>query len=341
MMWRRCKRASATATRSDLDRLESRLREEMTTTRSDLIEHIDSMHERASTAGQVRQSRQRTVLAVVAAVVAVVTGLMSWQLLSGSLPTSPTALPPGRIGIATVGDAERDTVQVVARFSAEDPNSTEFELIVTDLGRKAPTEIVLFFCGPIREGLRLSDVNDEGEISFQPMPIRGSSDSNLGHHDACQFAVVKLASEFFRQVILAGRSSHPIRAGSGADVMYSLPGVTTPVVKQDFLGKEAYPLGMGSTIDVSFTDIPDDLRVVHSRPQIPDSGSLAWEQRLSVPGLPGLYRVTGELTTEKARSEVDFFVAGAFVGIFGAAALWLLEILLSIVVERTRDSKSR
>jgi hypothetical protein len=186
----------------------------------------------------------------------------------------------------------------------------------------------------------LSDVNGEGEISFQPMP-REASDSNLGDHDKCRFAMVKLASVFFRQAILVGRSSHPIRAGSGADVMYSLPGVTTPVVGQQFLGKEARPLGMESTMGVSFRDIPDDLRVVHSRPQIPDSGSLVWEQRLSAPGLPGLYRVTGELTTERARSEVDFFVAGTLVGISGAAAFWFLEILLSMTVERTRDLKSR
>jgi hypothetical protein len=118
---------------------------------------------------------------------------------------------------------------------------------------------------------------------------------------------------------------------SGAKILYTLPGVTTLLSSEDLNGSTVHPLPPDSTVKVRLGEPPADLTVTASSRQIPASGQLAWSYKVTDPDLPDWYRVGGFLASAEETAQSLIFFAGALVGVFGAALLWLLESLVQLL----------
>jgi hypothetical protein len=303
--------------------------------RSTVDRLLESENSRAADAA----SRRRMAIWIGFAL-ALVFSLVSVGLLVWSLPASPTASAPGRIGLVLPEGARNGSVQVHADFSGKVDSPASFQVVVsvipqTDTAPTTPTSIGFLFCGDIRLGLRLTEANTPD----QPAPVGVESDSlesdsRLGDRRECDFVTITSQSW---QVILQASSDLRLATADGKRVLYALPGVTTTAIDETINGSVVHPLPSGTSLDVAMADVPVDLTVSAAAPQIPAAGDLAWSfADLRTTNAPNEYRIAGELGDRENLSEFALFTAGALIGIAGAALLWALEALFDGPRRRSR-----
>ena len=281
--------------------------------------------------------KRRLAIAWLGGLMACVFTIASIVLVMVSLPASPTSAAPGRIGVV-MPEVPDGTVQVYASFSGAIDSSAQFELIISVLPIADPvanTSFGIFFCGPIRDGLTLTQANTSDIPT--PVPVEQGSpeaDSRLGIRSECDFVTV---SSDNWQVILYGKSNHALAATAGKKVLYALPGVTTTFRDETVNGVLMHPLPQDSTVRVAMAQVPSDLSVSAAVPQIPAAGDLAWTYTdvLRV-NAPSEYRLSGVLGDRENNSQALLFTAGALVGLAGAALLWALEGIVEIALSRRR-----
>jgi hypothetical protein len=138
----------------------------------------------------------------------------------------------------------------------------------------------------------------------------------------------------FEQAVLHISSSRLIAVTSGAKILYTLPGITTLVSTEDLNGSPVHPLPSDSTVEVTLSGVPADLTVAAASPQIPAAGQLDWGYTLGPSRLPLVYRVSGSLASAERTAQRNIFFAGAFLGISGAAVIWLIESLIHLFFRR-------
>ena len=148
-----------------------------------------------------------------------------------------------------------------------------------------------------------SQLSPGGHSAEMISDSRSKSDSRLGDRRTCAYAVDEMTDGF--QALLTISSSRPITVSSKAKILYSLPGITTLLSSEDMDGSTVRPLHSDSTVDVALGEVPADLTVVASSPQIPTSGHLAWSYSIADPDLPDSYRVS-RLSRERRENCSDF-----------------------------------
>lgn len=304
----------------------------------DLRASLDVLAKDRASEAAVGQSRRRAVVWV-GAVLACVFTAASIGLVAVSLPSSPTAPDQGRIGVVMPEDPD-GTVQVYASFSGSLDSKSRFELVVSVFppaeSSSSGTSVGIFFCGAIREGLKLRQANTNDIPS--PVPVEQDvleADSRLGERSECEF--VSVTSDNF-QVILFGESDHSSVTTAGKKALYVFPGVATTVAEENVNGMLMRPLPRDSTLDVVMTDVPPDLTVSASAPQIPPDGNLAWPfADIRSINAPSEYRISGVLGDRENTSQALLFTAGALIGLAGAALLWALEGIVEITLIRRRS----
>lgn len=292
---------------------------------------VDRLLEMENSKAQEVASRRRTAIWA-GFLVSLTFGLVSVGLLVWSLPASPTASDPGRIAVVLPEGSRGGSVRVNASFSGEVDSRALFKVVVsmfpeTEARSKTPTSIGFFFCGAIRRGLLLTEVNAPDQPDLAAVESDSlESDSRLGARSECEFVTITSSSW---QVILYGSSDLRLANASGKRVLYVLPGVTTTAIDETVNGSVVHPLPSGTSLDVMMEDIPVDLAVSAASPQIPEAGNLAWSfADIKLTNAPSEYRIAGELSDRNNLSQVALFTAGALVGVAGAAVLWALEALM-------------
>ncbi|NYF18204.1 hypothetical protein HDC37_003060 [Microbacterium sp. AK009] len=284
------------------------------------------------------EHKRRLGIAWLGGTLACVLTITSIVLVTVSLPASPTSAAPGRIGVV-MPEAPDGTVQVHASFSGAVDSGAQFELIasVFPAGDSVVdrTSVGIFFCGPIRNGLELTQANTSDIPT--PVPVEPGAleaDSRLGPRSECDFVTV---SSYNWQVILYGNSDHALAMTAGEKVLYALPGVTTTFRDEIVNGALMHPLPQDSTVQVAMSQVPSDLTVSAAAPQIPAAGDLAWTYTDVVRvNAPDDYRLSGVLGDRESSSQALLFTAGALVGLAGAALLWALEGIVEIALSRRR-----
>ncbi|MFC8797328.1 hypothetical protein ACFT2C_06320 [Promicromonospora sp. NPDC057138] len=247
--------------------------------------------------------------------------------MANAISASPTSTDPGRIGVAVIDQDGKRPVQISAQFAVAADSSTRFQIVVSDL-TDATEEVALFFCGPIRDGLDLEEVNQGPLVLSQAPNSPARYDSVLGDRSECSYTTSRL--EPGHQTIVVGQSRYSFLARTGANVLYTVPGVRTVLTREDLGGETMAPLDPASTVSITMAGLPNDLQIAAAVPQLPDSGLPSWSYEVGgQPRVPGEYRVMGHLVTVENRAQATVFFAGAFVGISGAAVLWLIEILVT------------
>jgi hypothetical protein len=300
---------------------------------------VDRLLETEDVKAREVASRRRVVIRTGFSV-ALVFGLLSVGLLVWSLPVSPTASDPGRIGVVLPQGGRGGSFQVYASFSGEVDSRASFRIVVTVFPERdgtptTPTSIGFFFCGEMRRGLQLTEANapDQPELAAVESNLI-ESDSRLGDRSECEFVTITSPTE---QVILFGSSDLHLAAASGKRVLYALPGVTTTVVDETVNGTLVHPLPSGASLDVMIDEVPVDLSVSAAAPQIPEAGDLAWAfTDIRTTNAPSEYRVAGELGDRENLSQAALFTAGSLIGVAGAALLWALEALVDGSRKRSR-----
>lgn len=283
-------------------------------------------------------TRRRWAFVWVGGILACVFTAASFGLAAVSLPASPTAPDPGRIGVVMPQDPD-GTVQVYASFSGVVDSKAHFKLIVSVFpsseATSSQTSVGVFFCGAIREGLRLDQVNtSEIPMAVPVEPDILEFDTRLGYRSECDF--VSVASDTW-QVALHGTSDLALATVAGEKVLYALPGVTTSTIEENVNGQLMRPVVHDTTLQVEMTEVPSDLTVTASAPQIPPAGTLAWSfTDIRGVNAPSEYRVSGILGDRENSSQALLFTAGALVGLAGAALLWAVEGILEIALARGR-----
>lgn len=300
---------------------------------------VDRLLETENLKAKDAASRRRIVIWTGFAV-ALVFGLVSVGLLVWSLPASPTASDPGRIGVVLPEGSRGGSIQMYASFSGKVDSRASFEVVVsvfpeTDATPTTPTSIGFLFCGEIRRGLRLTEANTPEQPDLAAVRRDSlESDSRLGDRSECDFVTITSQSS---QVILYGSSDLSLATASGKKVLYVLPGVTTTVIDETVNGTLVHPLPSGTSIDVAMADVPVDLTVSAAAPQIPAAGDLAWSfADIGTTNAPSEYRIAGELGDRENLSQSALFTAGALIGVVGAALLWALQALVDGSRKRSR-----
>lgn len=255
-----------------------------------------------------------------------------------ALPASPTAPDPGRIGVV-MPQYPDGTVQVHASFSGVLDSKAHFKLIVSVLpsseAEASQTSVGVFFCGAIREGLVLEQVNTSETPTTAPVePDVLEFDTRLGYRTECDF--VRVSSDTW-QVALYGTSDLALATTAGERVVYALPGVTTSTIEENVNGELMRPVLHDTTLQVEMTEVSSDLTVTASAPQIPAAGVLAWSfADIRGVNAPSEYRVSGTLADRENSSQAFLFMAGALIGLAGAALLWAIEGIVEVVIARRR-----
>ena len=303
----------------------------------DLRASMDAMAGQQAKDADVAHARRRA-LVWVGVILACVFTAASIGLVAVALPASPTAPDPGRIGVVVPDDPD-GAVQVYAAFSADVDSKAHFKLILSVLPSTASVarsaSFGVFFCGAIREGLQLTQANTTEAPS--PVPVEQDIlefDSRLGYRSECDF--VEVSSDLW-QVALFGTSDLALATVAGEKVLYAVPGVTTTSVEENVNGELMQPLALDSTLRVEMTDIPADLAVTASAPQLPAAGTLAWSfADIRGVNAPSQYRVSGILGDRESVSRALLFAAGALIGLAGAALIWAIEGIVETILLRRR-----
>jgi hypothetical protein len=124
--------------------------------------------------------------------------------------------------------------------------------------------------------------------------------------------------------------------------MYALPGLTSLFSAESLDAFTVAPLPQGSTLRVALASPRADVSVTAAAPQIPASGQLVWDTQIkSGRDLPSQYRVAGTLTSETNRIQGSVFVAGALIGIAGAALLRFFEMVIDQMINLNPDRSRR
>lgn len=157
----------------------------------------------------------------------------------------------------------------------------------------------------------------------------GSQDSVLGLHEDCRYIIAE--GGLPRQVLIAGKSTSNARVAAAASIAFAFPGLTTILTEEPVGSATAWRLHRDSRISVAIGNSPADLKISTAQPQVPQSGTLRWNSAISpLAGLPSQYRISGSLQQQETIVQSQLFVAGALVGIAGAAFLWCVELLLDL-----------
>ncbi|WP_350350399.1 hypothetical protein ABS642_12950 [Microbacterium sp. A8/3-1] len=234
--------------------------------------------------------------------------------------------------------------QVDADFSAASEERGTFSIAVSVYPSPAQNLLTssyrptfgFFFCGELREGLTLSEINQ----GPQPTPTAANStvvDSIVGDHAECDYLEVTGVTN---QVVLHGSTDTAFASREGSRILYAIPGVVAPSLPEQIDTSTALPLPPETDITVSLSDVPTDLQVSQSMPQIPADGQLSWTSTLGSALPPTEYRLSGVLETRQASASVALFTAGALVGVAGAAVLWVMETVVGIVRKQRPNSPS-
>lgn len=279
-------------------------------------------------------SSHRASRTVIAAVIAVVSAAGSVVALSFSMSDTPVTSPAGTIGVAVLTDPSvpKDSWSVSSRFGGDEAAPSRFDLVVSSLDvaggdSSTPPRVVLYFCGAIREGLALTELND-GPLDVQRLTTSAiESDSALGLRSDCDYTVSSFSNGW--QTLVSGTSSRPYRSVAGSSVAYTAPRVTTLVMPEEVRGESVFPLAPDTRIDVALTDLPADLTAVSAAPQLPASGQPQWSFTPVTAMHQDGFRINGELGDLRNRAQMSLFLAGTLSGVAGAAALWCVEIAAS------------
>lgn len=283
--------------------------------------------------------RRRRVTVILATVVLVLSLAGSILLFLPSMAGPALARDPGRLGIAIIGENDRQAIWVDLSIDAVVEDATTFRLAVSDFMTDHSSDalmLAIYACGQIRDGLALQEVNGGKFLDLKP--IDGSSiefDSRLGERSQCTYAV---AATTTRQVLLSARSSASLSSKSGDGIMYALPGLTTLALAEPLGDATATPLPRDSTLTVRLANVRSDFNLTASAPLVPESGRLAWTTSIGASaGIPSQYRVTGTVTSERNRIQAGIFAAGALVGVASAALVWLVELILGPWLSRRAE----
>lgn len=283
------------------------------------------------------QRRLRRRIAVGTSTLALLASLLASFMLFGAA-TTQLASPrdPGRISIAIVDEADRERPFDVSVSYDLSGQSSRFMISVSDWTSdiRRPVQVAIYVCGALRDGLRLSEVNSKVDLDLRNVPGKPVEfDSFLMRHDDCSYAV---ATGNVAQVILAGESAYELRSEAAERAAFTMPGVSTIMVKEQLGDVEALPISRESSINVSLTT-PGDFAVGSARPQVPSSGQLSWTWPLSDGNPPADYLVSGALQDRAFVSQLQLFVAGALAGVAGAALMWLAQLAIDSPRIRRRE----
>ena len=290
---------------------------------------------------RVALHRSRWSVAI-GSVLFVVAGACGAGLLIASSKETPTASPTGRIGVVLLDDPTDSIVQVDTTFSASTEAASTFDISVSVFPVPArnlnsggfETRVGFLFCGPTREGLTLVERNEGPQRP--PTPVTKStyeSDTLLGDRADCDYIAVTSSSA---QVLLSGATNAAFAATSGERVLYAFPGVTTTLFPEEFNETDTLPLPDGAVVNVALSNVPPDLQIFQSAPQVPSDGRLSWDSKVRSEAQPAEYRIAGVLGDRQTSASVAVFTAGALVGVAGAALLWVTEALVGLIPRRGR-----
>lgn len=275
----------------------------------------------------------------VGSVLALVAATWGWGLLLASTPQNPPAISPtGQIAVVSLDALPESITRVDADFSAANDERGTFSIAVSVYPSPAQNLLTssyrptlgFLFCGDLRSGLTLSEMNQ----GPQPSPSTVSStlvDSAIGDLADCDYLEVTGVTN---QVVLRGSTDTAFASNEGSRILYAFPGVVTPSRPWPIGTSTMLPLPPETDITVSLGDVPTDLQVSQSMPQIPADGELSWTWTLGAELPPSEYRVSGVLETQQASASVALFAAGALVGVAGAAVLWVLEAVVGVARKR-------
>lgn len=282
-------------------------------------------------------NRRRRIATLVSSLFLLASLVASIVLFGTATTPLPPHRDPGRIGIAVVNEEDRDRpLDVSVRYEGTG-KSTGFSIVVSDWTSDArrPVQVAVYLCGPLRDGLRLSEANSPGDLAIQTVP--GSPiefDTFLGRHEDCSYAV---ATGNLAQVIIDGQSSHEFRSEASARVAFAAPGVSTILTEEQLGNYRALPISRESRVNVVL-NTPADLVIGTARPQIPPSGHPSWTQPVVSDGpLPLDYFVSGSLQGREYASQWQLFVAGASAGLAGAALMWLAQLVIDLIRVRGQN----
>ena len=308
---------------------------------ADRAEEATRLLSEAHSIERAESSTRKWAAIVLGLTLAGVAGVVSINLLLGTIASLPIGEDPGRIGVVLADDEADARLQVDTVFDASVAGSNYFTIDIHVLPgpqSTAPvTTVGLFFCGSVRNNMRVSEVDEDRvlhPLKTADVTSQVGTDSRLEYLDDCEYVAVATRRD---QLRLHGVSQHPIAIEQGKNFVSLLPGVTTPAVDVDVNGSMTHPLPRGTPVRVSLVGLPVDLSVVTSAPQVPADGQLDWTTTAgSDSTYPIEYRIAGTLANRENEAQITVFTAGALVGLAGAALLWALEAAVELASERRR-----
>lgn len=290
-------------------------------------QHIDDaareLKEATSSANTVGWSPLALSIATIACIL---TGIASWLAFSASLSATPPQVEFGRIGVATLGDTPAESpINLISNFASTESGTTSFTMFISGEPHepKAPTRIVLYFCGTLRHGLTAQEAN-LGPLEILALPKTGiETDSALGYRSECNFATTNFSNGF--QAIIFGEFPLALENIEGSNALFSAPGTSSTIVPEQILHETSQPLPRGSTVSTTIDALPADLLISSALPHLPTSSNASWTYESRDPLLPTAYSVRGKIESEENRSRIKIFAAGTLSGVSGAALLWSVE----------------
>jgi hypothetical protein len=298
-----------------------------------------------------RRVPESLVTLVLALVITVVCSVISWQLASGEFTSAPTLSNPGTIFVATLAGAGGESsapINVEATYGgATGSDVTRLQISLTQVVpdrfvRESSPDVLVALCGPIAARPRFTDNHGRPVTWHQASLPQGEFSSLVGTGSDCVYTITDLnitsPPQKFRQALLLGSSRMSASRLSGDQILYALPGVEPwpPYLPTTTFTPSVLPRGSSAT--VSITGARSDLENVTASPQLPDSGTLQWSQSLNpVPtSQVSQYRLSGQFADIEATAQRNLFLAGALVGVAGAALIWLAGALVTTFVSGRR-----
>jgi hypothetical protein len=297
---------------------------------------------------------------VLAAIIAFGSGFWAWSLAATAFAAPPAqATPPGIIFVAIGSHGPRASAPIDVRavyYSLPDQTAINYGLnfsqTVVGSARKLPSpNIMMILCGPIARHPQFLNLASSRPVQWKAINVPDASPviSFFEPPSPCTYATIAMhesgrSPSSFRQVIIIGPSDSALSETSGTKVSYDLPGIADwfPTVTVDGMHPAAMPAG--SMLTVSLQKDPVGFTNMFVSPQLLDSGSLTWTNKLDAKTLIPEYRLEADSLSAVSQLQAHLFIAGALVGVSGGAFLWLVQLGgqagYRAIAKRTRRPKS-
>ncbi|WP_412161728.1 hypothetical protein [Curtobacterium flaccumfaciens] len=269
-------------------------------------------------------------------------------LLHQALPPSPSVTAPGRIGVALAEDPSDLTVLIDTQFDASEDSATLFRVSVTVIPKgdrslaAQPAKVAFLFCGPIREALRLDEINHRPLSRLQP--VRESlieDDSFIGPRSECSVMTAKTNG---LPIYIVGNSAHVSNDISGRRALYAFAGTQTLIssrqlgVPDRINGQALWSVPDGTALTTTVSALPHDALIDAASPQLPQTGQPSWSTLLKSGNstLPLEYRLAATLSDADNASQAELFFAGVLAGLGGGTFTAALPPTITSILRRKK-----